>query len=147
MNKQGPIVVIEDDADDQMLLSAVFKEINVVNEIRFFSNGEDALSYLREPGIYPFIILSDVNMPKLDGFALKRMVHTNEELSVKCIPYLFFTTSANEKAVYEAYTMSAQGFFVKPANYAELVETIKAMIAYWQRCYAPSNFDRTQLRQ
>ena len=140
MNKKGPIVVIEDDQDDQMLLGEVFREIKATNEIRYFNDGEKALDYLREPGIFPFLILSDINMPKLNGFELRNMVHTNEALSVKCIPYLFFTTSVNEKAVYDAYTMSAQGFFLKPNNYDELVATISAMIDYWKRCYSPSNF-------
>lgn len=140
MNKKGPIVVIEDDPDDQMLLGQVFRELALVNEIVYFSDGEAALGYLRKPEIYPFLILSDVNMPRLDGFKLKEMVHTNEQLSTKCIPYLFFTTAVNKKAVYDAYTMSAQGFFLKPDNYKELVDTISVMISYWQRCYSPSNF-------
>jgi CheY-like chemotaxis protein len=140
MNKKGPIVVIEDDLDDQMVLKEVFKIIKVDNEIRYFGDGEAALAYLSEPQVYPFLILSDVNMPKLSGFELKKMVQTNDALSVKCIPYLFFTTAVNEKAVYDAYTMSAQGFFVKPSNFDELVETLGVMIAYWQRCYSPSNF-------
>jgi CheY-like chemotaxis protein len=140
MNKKGPIVVIEDDPDDQMLLKEVFKMLKIKNEVLFFGDGEAALIYLREPNVYPFLILSDVNMPKLNGFELKQMVHTNEALSVKCIPYLFFTTAVNEKAVYDAYTMSAQGFFVKPSNFDELVATLGVMIEYWQRCYSPSNF-------
>jgi CheY-like chemotaxis protein len=140
MNKQGPIVVIEDDLDDQMLLTTVFKALDVRNEIVFFKDGEEALVYLRKPGVYPFIILSDINMPKLNGFELKQMVHTNEELSDKCIPYLFFTTAVNQKAVYDAYTMSAQGFFVKPSSFDELKATIRVMIEYWQRCYSPNNF-------
>jgi CheY-like chemotaxis protein len=127
-----------------MLLKEVLKIIKIENEIRFFVDGEAALAYLKDPKVHPFLILSDVNMPKLSGFELKQMVHTNEALSVKCIPYLFFTTAVNEKAVYDAYTMSAQSFFVKPNNFDELVETLRVMIEYWKRCYSPSNFsDRT----
>lgn len=140
MNKQGPIVVIEDDQDDQMMLKEVFKILKTENEVLFFCDGVKALAFLKEPNVYPFLILSDINMPKLDGFDLKRMVHTNDELSIKCIPYLFFTTAVNEKAVYDAYTMSAQGFFVKPNSFDELVDTLGVMIEYWKRCYSPSNF-------
>jgi CheY-like chemotaxis protein len=141
MNKKGPIVIIEDDPDDQMMLTEVFKILKIENEIRFFGDGDAALIYLRQPDVYPFLILSDVNMPKLNGLELKRMVHTNEALSVKCIPYLFFTTAVNEKAVYDAYTMSAQGFFVKPNSFDELVATLDVMIEYWKCCYSPSNFN------
>ena len=140
MNKKGPIVVIEDDLDDQMVLKAVFERIKVENEVRFFSDGEAALLYLKDPQVCPFLILSDVNMPKLNGFELKRMVQTNEALSAKCIPYLFFTTAVNEKAVYDAYTMSAQGFFVKPSSFEELVTILTTMIGYWKLCYSPTSF-------
>ena len=140
MNKNGPIIVIEDDIDDQELLSEVFSELSYKNDILFFSDGEKALAYLQDDTIYPFLILSDINMPKLDGFTLRNMIHTNKGLSEKCIPYLFFSTSVNRAAVYDAYTMSVQGFFVKPTSYSELVDTIKAIVNYWQKCYSPNQF-------
>lgn len=140
MNKNGPIIVIEDDADDRHMLELVFKDLNYTNEIRFFEDGESAIEYLKADDVFPFIILSDINLPKLDGFSLRQMVHTNDELSKKCIPYLFFSTSVNEKAVYDAYTMSVQGFFLKPETYTKLVETIRTMVEYWKLCYSPNNY-------
>lgn len=142
MNKKGPIIVIEDDADDQEMLTMVFKELGYANEIVFFGDGLSALEYLQDEKIYPFIILSDINLPKLNGFELKKMVHTNEGLSVKCIPYLFFSTAVNKQAVYDAYTMSAQGFFLKPDTYAKLKHTVHVMIMYWQECYSPNNYEK-----
>ena len=67
MNKTGPIIVIEDDSDDQELLVMVFKELGFKNEIIFFEDGEAALDYLIKSDVEPFIILSDINMPKLNG--------------------------------------------------------------------------------
>jgi CheY-like chemotaxis protein len=146
MNKAGPIIVIEDDVDDQEVLTMVFNELAYENEIIFFDDGHKALEYLKRADVSPFIILSDVNMPKLDGFELRNMVHTNDGLSEKCIPYLFFTTSANEKAVYRAYTMSVQGFFVKPSGYEALRNTIRKIVEYWQECYSPNTFGSYELR-
>lgn len=140
MNKSGPIIVIEDDMDDQELLTMVFKDLQYSNEVIFFSDGDLALDYLQDDKVFPFLILSDINMPRLDGFKLRDMVRTNEELGRKCIPYLFFTTAVNEKAVYEAYTMSVQGFFVKPVNYDELTDTIRKIVEYWQECYSPNQY-------
>ncbi len=141
MNKQGPIIVIEDDPDDRDILASIFKELNYPNEITFFENGADALVYL-EGDVYPFIILSDINLPKLSGFELRKMVHTNEGLSAKCIPYLFFSTSVDKKAVYDAYTMSVQGFFLKPDTYQKLKHTINVIIQYWNECYSPNNYPK-----
>ena len=140
MNKNGPIIVIEDDADDRDLLGMIFKELNYPNEISFFNDGVSALEYLQDDHIYPFLILSDINLPKLNGFELRKMVHTNEGLSTKCIPYLFFSTSVDKKAVYDAYTMSVQGFFLKPDNYERLKHTVKVIIEYWNECYSPNNY-------
>ena len=140
MNKKGPIIIIEDDIDDQEILQAVFRKIDSGNEIVFFLDPEKALDYLNQNTVVPFLILSDINMPKLNGLELKRKIHTNAQLQTKCIPYLFFTTSAERKAVIEAYSMSAQGFFIKQSAQSELEKTIRVIIEYWQRCYSPNAF-------
>ena len=53
MNKRGPIVVIEDDADDRDLLAMIFKELDHPDEIAFFKYGEEALEYLKDDSILP----------------------------------------------------------------------------------------------
>ncbi len=140
MNKNGPIIVIEDDIDDQEILHDVFQKINSGNEIIFFLDPEKALDFLNSTTIVPFLILSDINMPKLNGLELKQKIHTDTQLQTKCIPYLFFTTSAEKKAVIQAYSMSAQGFFLKQTAVGELEETLRVIIAYWQRCFSPNAF-------
>lgn len=138
MNKTGPIVVIEDDIEDQEVLAEIFKYLNYENKIIFFDNGEIALEYLLDSSNQPFIILSDINMPKLNGMELREKVHNNEDLRLRCIPYLFFTTSASQQAVIDAYSKSVQGFFVKPNTAKELERTIKRIVEYWQECHSPN---------
>jgi CheY-like chemotaxis protein len=140
MGKLGPIIVIEDDLDDQLLLDETFKILNYPNKVIFFSDGYEALAFIQKTDSNPFIILSDINMPKIDGFELRKKIHNNEELKIRCIPYLFFTTGAQRKAVYDAYSMSAQGFFIKPHSMKELENIIRKIVEYWQECYAPSQF-------
>lgn len=137
MNKKGPIVFIEDDIDDQDVLTDVFKDLNFANEIIFFTEGEKALEYLTATKIKPFIIFSDINMPKLNGMELRDKLRENKELEIKSIPYLFFTTTAEQKHVIDAYSKSIQGFFVKPTSYKEIKEVIKTIIEYWQKCVSP----------
>lgn len=90
MNKKGPIVVIEDDSDDQLLLEMIFQKLAYPNQVIYFFDGQAALDYLEETNDEPFLILSDINMPKLDGFALREKLHNDARLKLKCIPYLFF---------------------------------------------------------
>ncbi|MBC7382554.1 MAG: response regulator [Bacteroidia bacterium] len=140
MDNNAPIVIIEDDQDDQEILSDIFKKLDYKNEIVFFADGNDALDYLNKTDIAPFLILSDINMPKINGFELREKIQTNELLSIKCIPYLFFTTAANKKSVVDAYAMSVQGFFVKPHSFDKLEDTIRKIMEYWKECIAPNEY-------
>jgi CheY-like chemotaxis protein len=132
MNKKGPIIVIEDDEDDRLFINDVFHDLNFKNEILFFENGQLALNYLMYGEFEPFIIICDINMPVLNGMDLKEEIQKSERLRVKCIPYLFFTTSANQQHVNAAYDMAVQGFFIKPYHLPELKSMIKKIVEYWQ---------------
>jgi CheY-like chemotaxis protein len=138
MNRKGPIIVIEDDQDDQEVFQEVFKDLGYKNEIIFFSDGEAALNYLQQNDVEPFILFSDINMPKLSGLELRNKVHENENLRIKTIPYLFFSTSAEQQHVVEAYSKSIQGFFIKPHGYAEIRDLMRSIIEYWQKCVSPN---------
>ena len=138
MNKVGPIIIIEDDSDDQELLTLVFRQLEYKNEIVFFEESEKALAYLLESDVEPFLILSDINIPKLNGLELREKIHTNEDLRIKCIPYLFFSTSAEQEYVIDAYSKSVQGFFVKPVTFDKLKRTIRIIVGYWQECESPN---------
>ena len=141
MNKEGPIIVIEDDLEDQEILQEIFQNLGYKNKISYFIDGNEALEYLNKSDVQPFLILSDINMPKLNGFELRNKVFTNIQLQEKCIPYLFFTTGANKKAVSDAYAMSVQGFFLKPSTIPQLQETVRKIIEYWKECIAPSSYE------
>ena len=140
VNKSGPIIIIEDDADDQEVLTEIFKKLNYPNKILFFFDGQDALDFINKSSDSPFLILSDINMPKLNGFALREKLKTDAKLNIKCIPYLFFSTALSQKSVIDAYSLSVQGFFVKQNSMSELEKTIFVIMEYWRRCAAPNDF-------
>lgn len=140
MNKNGPIVIIEDDADDRDLLAQAFGDLNYPNQIVFFQEGRSAIDFLKQKGVNPFLVISDLNMPLLNGFELRNIVLTDPELRPKCIPYLFFSTAVNQQSVTEAYSMSVQGVFLKPTSYSELVSTLASILGYWKVCYCPSHY-------
>jgi CheY-like chemotaxis protein len=138
--KHGPVIIIEDDDDDRAFLTEVFEKLNYTNKIMFFYDGQEALDYIDQSGGRPFLILSDINMPKVDGFELRKKLKTDAALQLKCIPYLFFSTALNEKSVVDAYGMSIQGFFIKQNSISELEKTISIIMEYWKRCAAPNDF-------
>ncbi|TLV02495.1 response regulator [Dyadobacter luticola] len=140
MNKNGTIIIIEDDEDDQFILEEVFNELGYSNQRLYFPDGLSALEHLHTTTDLPFLILSDINLPKLDGLELRRKLHTDAALSLKCIPYIYFTTAINQKAVIDAYSTSAQGFFIKPSKMEDIKNTIRLIVDYWKQCAAPNNF-------
>jgi CheY-like chemotaxis protein len=139
LNKNGPVIIIEDDAEDRDFLKEVFQKLKYPNELIFFSDGQKALDFLNSSKVVPFIILSDINMPKLSGIELRTKLRTDASLTLKCIPYLFFSTALNQKDVINAYSTSVQGFFVKQDSIEEIEKTITVIMEYWKRCAAPKN--------
>ena len=134
----GPIIVIEDDPDDRDMLKEIFEKIDYPNVVRYFNDGESALEYLNRTDVIPFLILSDINMPILDGFALRDKVKMDAKLQVKCIPYLFFTTASDQQSIIDAYSKSVQGFFIKPNSMVLLEKTIRVIMEYWELCASPN---------
>ena len=137
MNKNGPIIVIEDDSDDQEILKEVFKILDYENEVIYFADGEKALEYLLSMSIKPFLILSDINMPRLNGMELREKIYNNDQLNLRCIPYLFLTTAAEQPLVVKAYSQSVQGFFVKPSSLKGIQKLISSIMCYWKECHSP----------
>ena len=138
MNKNGTIIIIEDDLEDQEILVEIFEKLNYPNKILYFSDGLSVLEYLETSNDKPFLIISDINLPKLSGIALKDKLHNNEQLRIRCIPYLFLTTSTSHRDVIDAYSKSIQGFFIKPLRFNELERIVQNIITYWKDCTAPN---------
>lgn len=136
--KNGPIILVEDDTDDQELLTDAFRLLGVTNEIKIFENGQKALDYLRITEIPPFIILSDVNLPVLNGLQLKAEIQHDDFLRNKSIPFVFLSTSAEKKAVAEAFQLQVQGFFVKENTFDGIQEQLKQIIDYWRNSRHPN---------
>ena len=132
--------MIEDDQDDKSILEDILKDLNVTNKIIWFINGQQVLDYFKTTTDKPFIIICDVNLPGQNGLDIKRTLDREFNNSVKTIPFVFYSTSANPDFVNEAFTkMNVQGFFVKPSKYEDIKKQIKAMLDYWELCRHPNS--------
>lgn len=136
--KSGPIIIIENDDDDKVILEDIFKELGLENKLAWFLNCMDAMEYLISLPDPPFLILCDVNMPQPNGVKFKEEIDKHPELRKKSIPFVFYSYSSNKYVVNEAFMkMSVQGFFVKKSNYAEIKNDIRLIVEYWQACVHP----------
>jgi CheY-like chemotaxis protein len=129
VNRTAPIVVIEDDIDDRYLIGTAIDELGLLNELIFFQDAIQALAFLKG-AVDPFFILSDINMPKLNGIDLLAQIQADDALAARCIPFIFLSTHAGKQAVTAAYEKGAHGFFVKPLVYDDLKETLRVIANY-----------------
>ncbi|MEO6405827.1 MAG: response regulator [Ferruginibacter sp.] len=138
--KPGPIILIEDDADDKAIIDEIISEMKLPNKLHWFTNCPDAYHYLDTTVDRPFLILCDVNLPIQSGTEFKKQVDAHPELRKKSIPFVFYTTSASKALVEAAYTeMTVQGFFKKKNSYEEVKENIRLILDYWSECLHPNS--------
>jgi response regulator RpfG family c-di-GMP phosphodiesterase len=139
MSKHGPILIIEDDIDDRKLLEDALKDIGYSNRIVWYDNTEEAYYYLSTTTDSIFIIFSDINLPGKNGLDFKKKIDSVPHLRQKSIPFIFYSTSANQQDINEAYSkMTVQGFFKKGRTYAEAKNTLKLILEYWKECRHPN---------
>jgi CheY-like chemotaxis protein len=139
MAKTGPIIIIDDDPDDQEMIQRVLSRLSLENEIRKFYDGEEALHYFEHSQEQPFLVLCDINMPLMNGLELKKNLDATEYLKKKSMPFVFLTTTADSNQIRKAYSMTIQGFFQKGQSYDELKEVITNIVLYWKKCHLPGN--------
>ncbi len=139
MAKNGPIIVVDDDADDQEILQEILKDLGIDNKLIFFIKGPDAFQYLKTTTDRPFIIFSDVNLPQQNGIEFKRQIDNDHQLRQKSIPFVFLSTFFDKKTVDTVYQeLTIQGVFRKNNSYEELKGTIKLIVDYWKVCKHPN---------
>lgn len=134
---ENAVIIIEDDADDQDVIRALCKRVDICDQLLFMPDGIEALKYLRTSTQKPFLILCDINMPGMSGLELRAEINNDEALRKKSIPFIFFSTAATDAQVARAYDMTVQGFFLKENSFNETAETLDLIFRYWRKCKHP----------
>lgn len=130
MIQQRSILLVEDDRLDAMTVKRALKEIHVTNPVVHLNNGEEALAYLRkEDNPLPGLILLDLNMPRMNGIEFLREAKTDTRL--KMVPVVVLTTSREEQDRVASFEQSVAGYMLKPVDYLQFVEVVRAINLYW----------------
>ncbi len=140
MSKSGPFVIIEDNKKEQLLYQIALKNLNVPNNTHFFDEGSEALQYLETTKENPFLIICDINMPKMDGLDLRQRISANPYLKKKATPFIFMTSTPTNINLKEAYELSVQGFFRKTQSNEGLERQLALVIDYWTECLDPNYY-------
>lgn len=130
------LFIDDDDADEHRLFKHSMKQTDVKNKIKTFSNGEDALEFLTTTEEEIFFIISDINMPKMDGLELKRRIESDLEIKSKAIPFVFHSNQTSPAEIRTAFTLGIQGF-IKKGDYHETVQLLIALFYFWSNGIHP----------
>lgn len=132
-----PILLIDDDPDDQELMLGICRELRPERPVRSFENGWDALRYLQDTTEKPFLIFCDLNMPRMTGIELLRVIQQTPSLRQKSIPFICFSTANDPQYVQTAYDLGVQGFFQKPVTIDDYQRIFQLTFAFWEACLHP----------
>jgi CheY-like chemotaxis protein len=120
------ILLIEDDPGDIMLTREAFADHKLRNRLVVYSDGRQALRYLRREGpdsSLPDLILLDLNLPGLDGRDLLTQLSADPVLSA--IPVVVLTNSLAEQDILRARRLRVADYVCKPVDFARLVDVVK----------------------
>jgi len=129
------LLVVEDDDLDAMAIKRTFKKLKLANHLVRAKDGVDALEYLRgengkEKISKPFMILLDLNMPRMSGIELLEKLRMDDELKDSIVFVL--TTSATDKDKVAAYDNNVAGYIVKSDIESSFLEVIELLDCYWK---------------
>lgn len=117
------VLIVEDKKPDRTLLSELLTSKNY--EVVEANNGIEALKSVKT--LNPDIIISDIMMPEMDGFALLRELKKDD--STKHIPLVFYTAHyVGEKDKELAVKLGASGFIFKPLEFKELLNKLESLL-------------------
>jgi two-component system, response regulator len=131
------ILLVEDNADDEVLTLRALKKNNIRNEVIVARDGSEALDYLFGTGIHagrdlsvmPQIILLDLKLPKVDGFEVLNRVRASE--MTKFLPVVILTTSNEDQDRIRGYGLGANSFVRKPVEFDKFIEAVRQLGLYW----------------
>ena len=136
MNELGRILLAEDDPYDIELTMTALAEYNLANDVVIARDGQEALDYLyrrgsfasRAPG-HPVVVLLDIKMPKVGGIEVIRVLKSDERM--RSVPLVVLTSSRESRDLEECYGLGANAFVVKPLQFADFVQAVKQVGAFW----------------
>lgn len=132
MNGQSPILVVEDEIADALLLQRAFGRTGLGSGIKVLSDGSEAIDWLLSRPAhrpYPVLIILDLKLRKVDGHkVLERLKETDQ---IRRIPIVVLTSSSDPRDIAKAYDLGANSYIVKPVRASDLQVIVQDLATYW----------------
>jgi DNA-binding response OmpR family regulator len=131
------ILIVDDNEDDRFMLKRAMTAAGLRHLVREVEDGEQAVNYFK--GIAPFedrvgspppvLVLLDLKMPKLHGHDVLAWIR--QQAAWCGVVVIVFTSSKEPADIGRAYELGANAYLIKPSSLTELVESTRAIDAFW----------------
>jgi two-component system response regulator len=132
-----PILLVEDNPDDEALTLRAFKKNGITNEVVVVRDGAEALDYLFGTGtaqggnrpVLPQIILLDLNLPRVGGLDVLKRIRADER--TRLLSVVILTSSKEEDDIVRGYSLGANAYVRKPVDFVQFTEAVKTLGLFW----------------
>src|SRR5918994_4263984 len=137
MVREETILLVEDNADDELLTRRTLRKNNILNDVVVARDGAEALEYLfatgrherRDRDSMPHLVLLDLGLPKVDGLEVLRRIRAHER--TRLLPTVVFTSSSEQADVIDGYGLGANSYVRKPVDVGEFRAAVGKLGMYW----------------
>ena len=137
MNTKKPILLVEDNPDDEALTLRAFSKNRINNPVVVAHDGVEALDYLlgtgpyaeSGPGALPAVVLLDLKLPRIDGLEVLRRIRANARINL--LPVVILTTSKEQLDIFEGYSLGANSYIRKPVDFEKFIQAVGQLGLYW----------------
>jgi two-component system response regulator len=132
-----PILLVEDNSDDEELTLRALKKNKIHNEVMVARDGVEALDYLFGTGVHvgrdlalmPQLILLDLKLPKIDGLQVLQRLRADPR--TRLLPVVILTSSKEQQDLIEGYSLGANSYVRKPVDFTQFIEAVRQLGLYW----------------
>lgn len=137
MANERPILLVEDNPDDEALTLCALSKNRIDNPVVVVHDGVEAVDYLFASGAYsgrkveelPAVVLLDLKLPRIDGLEVLRRIRADARTAV--LPVVILTTSRESLDLRQAYSLGANSYIRKPVDYDRFERAIGLLGHYW----------------
>ncbi|MDA8099873.1 MAG: response regulator [Nitrospiraceae bacterium] len=131
MTGERHILLVEDNADDELLTIRAFRQNRILTEVRVARDGQEALDQLLggTGGQLPHLVLLDLKLPKVDGFGVLRRIRQAER--TRLLPVVILTSSREDEDLRNGYLLGANSYIRKPVDFDQFTAAVRELGLYW----------------
>lgn len=129
--KTVSLLIVDDDDIDAMALKRALHKLKLLNPLYRARDGIEAMELLRSGQLpKPYIILLDINMPRMNGLEFLEALRADPELTPTVVFVL--TTSKSDEDIMAAYREHVAGYLLKQRMDSDFMQVISLLDHYWR---------------